>query len=505
VAAEVEAVENVRASRGQVVELQPAGGRVPPHDLDAEAAVLSAVMLDVFALDRVLEFLKPEHFYSEAHRRIFEAAVDLRASGKPVDVVQIGTWLKDRGRIAQIGGMGYLTEVLNAAPAVANVAAYGRTIREKSRIRQLIATCQRVSAEGYLDYGEAQTFIDSAEQAVYDIARTPETSSVEKLIDVMKKAFKQMQDANARGDRITGMATGFTKYDGLTAGLHQGDLTIVAARPGMGKTSFVLNVAANVAQPRGRELVSDPSQKWEEPGNGVVIFSLEMPREQLANRMICSEARVDVSKVRKGMLSPGDWSKLTQAAAYLGSLPIWIDDSPALSILELRAKVRRLQAEYDRASSGLGPGGEERPGKKIGLVVVDYLQLMRGHEYVNSREQEISEISRGLKGLAKELHLSVVALSQLNRAVETRTEKHKRPQLSDLRESGAIEQDADNICFIYRDDYYNREASTEPNIAELIIAKQRNGPTDTVRVRFDHAYTRFDNLAESEYPEDDRG
>jgi replicative DNA helicase len=502
---EVETVENVRASRGQVVELPGAAGRVPPHDLDAEAAVLSAVMLDVFALDRVLEFLKPEHFYSEAHRRIFEAAMDLRANGKPVDVVQVGTWLKDRGRIAQVGGMGYLTEVLNAAPAVANVAAYGRTIKEKSRIRQLIATCQRVSAEGYLDYGEAQTFIDSAEQAVYDIARTPETSSVEKLIDVMKKAFRQMQDAHSRGDRITGMATGFEKYDALTAGLHQGDLSIVAARPGMGKTSFVLNVAANVAQPRGRELVSDPSQKWEEPGNGVVVFSLEMPREQLANRMICSEGRVDVSKVRKGMLSPGDWSKLTQAAAYLGSLPIWIDDSPSLSILELRAKIRRLQAEYDRVPNGTAPGSEGQSGKKIGLVVVDYLQLMRGNDYVNSREQEISEISRGLKALAKELRLSVVALSQLNRAVETRTEKHKRPQLSDLRESGAIEQDADNICFIYRDDYYNREASTEPNIAELIIAKQRNGPTGTVRVRFDHAYTRFDNLAESEYPDDDRG
>jgi replicative DNA helicase len=501
----VEAVENVRASRGQVVELSAAGGRVPPHDLDAEAAVLSAVMLDVFALDRVLEFLKPEHFYSEAHRRIFEATVDLRASGKPVDVVQVGTWLKDRGRIAQVGGMGYLTDVLNAAPAVANVAAYGRTIKEKSRIRALIATCQRVSAEGYLDYGEAQAFIDSAEQAVYDIARTPETSSVEKLIDVMKKAFKQMQDANARGDRITGMATGFEKYDALTAGLHQGDLTIVAARPGMGKTSFVLNVAANVAQPRGRELVSDPSQKWEEPGNGVVVFSLEMPREQLANRMICAEGRVDVSKVRKGMLSPGDWSKLTQAAAYLGSLPIWIDDSPSLSILELRAKIRRLQAEYDRVPAGGAPGAEGQAGKKIGLVVVDYLQLMRGDKHKDSREQEISEISRGLKGLAKELRLSVIALSQLNRAVETRTEKHKRPQLSDLRESGAIEQDADNICFIYRDDYYNRETSTEPNVAELIIAKQRNGPTGTVRVRFDHAYTRFDNLAESEYPGDEPG
>jgi replicative DNA helicase len=491
-------VENVRGKWGQkVVELPSVAGRVPPHDLDAEAAVLSAVMIDSVSLDKVLEFLKPEHFYSEAHRRIFEACMELKVAGKPVDVVQVGTWLKDRERIAQVGGMGYLTEVLNAAPAIANVAAYGYTIREKARVRQLIATCQRVAAEGYIDYGEAQTFIDGAEQAIYEIARTAESSTVEQLRIVLKRAFTQLQEASSRGDRITGMATGFSRYDDLTAGLHDGDLTIIAARPGMGKTSFVLNVAANVAQPRGRELASDPNTRWEDPGHGVIVFSLEMPREQLANRMLCSEARVDVGKVRKGFLSAQDWSKLTLAASFVGALPIWIDDSPALSILELRAKVRRLQAEYDR------PGKDGKPGKRIGVVIVDYLQLMRGRENAASREQEISEISRGLKGLAKELKLSVIALSQLNRAVETRSEKSKRPQLSDLRESGAIEQDADNICFIYRDDYYNKEASTEPNIAELIIAKQRNGPTGTAKVRFDKEYTRFDNLAAGEYVDDE--
>ncbi len=491
-------MENVRGKWGQkVVELPSVTGRVPPHDLDAEAAVLSAVLIDSLSLDKVLEFLKPEHFYSEAHRRIFEACVELKREGKPVDVVQVGTWLKDRERIAQVGGMGYLTEILNAAPAIANVAAYGYTIREKSRVRQLIATCQRVAAEGYLDYGEAQAFIDGAEQAIYEIARTPESSTVERLRFVMRRAFAQLQEAASRGDRITGMATGFTRYDELTAGLHDGDLTIVAARPGMGKTSFVLNIAANVAQPRGRELTNDPNTRWEDPGHGVIVFSLEMPREQLANRMICSEGRVDVGKVRRGFLSQQDWGKLTQAASLLGTLPIWIDDSPGLSILELRAKVRRLQAEYDE------PGKDGRPGKRIGVVVVDYLQLMRGRENAASREQEISEISRGLKGLAKELKISVIALSQLNRAVETRSEKSKRPQLSDLRESGAIEQDADNICFIYRDDYYNKEASTEPNVAELIVAKQRNGPTGTAKVRFDKEYTRFDNLAAGEYVDDE--
>ena len=491
-------MENVRGKWGQkVVELPSVAGRVPPHDLDAEAAVLSAVMIDSLSLDKVLEFLKPEHFYSEAHRRIFEACMELKGAGKPVDVVQVGTWLKDRERIAQVGGMGYLTEVLNAAPAIANVAAYGYTIREKARVRQLIAICQRFAAEGYLDYGDAQTFIDGAEQAVYEIARTPESSTVELLRIVMRRAFAQLQEAASRGDRITGMATGFTRYDEKTAGLHDGDLTIIAARPGMGKTSFVLNIAANIAQPRGRELANDPNTRWEDPGHGVVIFSLEMPREQLANRMICSEARVDVGKVRRGFISQQEWSKLTLAASLLGSLPIWIDDSPALSILELRAKVRRLQAEYDQ------PGKDGRPGKRIGVVIVDYLQLMRGRENAASREQEISEISRGLKGLAKELKLSVIALSQLNRQVETRSEKSKRPQLSDLRESGAIEQDADNICFIYRDDYYNKEASTEPNVAELIIAKQRNGPTGTAKVRFEKEYTRFDNLAAGEYLENE--
>jgi replicative DNA helicase len=252
-------------------------------------------------------------------------------------------------------------------------------------------------------------------------------------------------------------------------------------------------MAVNVASPLTLEAARDPNERWEEPGYGVVVFSLEMPREQIVNRMLCAEARVDVSRVRTGMLSPTDWSKLTQAASHLANLSVWVDDSPALSILELRSKVRRLQAEFDRIDPATGDKKQ-----RIGLVMVDYLQLMRGREYVNSREQEISEISRGLKQLAKELSLPVIALSQLNRAVETRGEKSKRPQLSDLRESGAIEQDADNICFIYRDEYYNKETA-DRNVAELIVAKQRNGPTDTVRVRFDAQFTRFDNLADGEY------
>jgi replicative DNA helicase len=491
-------VDKMRASRVQPVENPPTiEGRVPPHDLEAEAAVLSAIMLDPAALDKVVE-LKADYFYSEAHRRIFEAALELRAAGQPVDVVQVGSWLKDRQRLAQVGGAAYLQQILDSVPVVANVAAYGRTIHEKFRIRQLILACQKVTAQGYVDYGEPQSFIDNAEQAIYNIARTATKQSTERLLDVMKKSFKRLNDAVARGDRITGVATGFDRYDRMTAGLHEGDLTIVAARPGMGKTSFVLNLAANVASPKGREVSNDPNQRWEEAGVGAVVFSLEMPREQLANRMVCAEARVDVSKMRTGFLSPQDWSKLTQAASHLGSLPIWIDDSPGLTLLELRAKVRRLQSEFDTRDA------DGRKLRKIGCVIVDYLQLMKGRDGVQSREQEISEISRGLKGLAKELEIPVIALSQLNRAVETRSEKSKRPQISDLRESGAIEQDADNIVFIYRDDYYNQD-SPEQNIAELIVAKQRNGPTGTAKVRFDKQWTRFDNLAEGEYEDEPGG
>ncbi len=351
-------MEKLRSFGGKLREnIEPAiiDGRVPPNDLDAEAAVLSAVLVDPLALDKVLEFLKPENFYSEAHRRIYEACIELRSVGQPVDVVQVGTWLKNRERLSQVGGLAYLTEVLNAAPMVANVAAYGRTIHEKWRIRQLIATCQRVAAQGYVDYGEAQGFIDGAEQAVYQIARTQESVTTERLLDVVKKSFKALSDAMARGERTTGISTGFDRYDRLTAGLHEGDLTIVAARPGMGKTSFVLNVALNVASPRKRESPTNPNDAWEEPGRGVVFFSLEMPREQIANRMVCSEGRVDVSKIRTGYLSPQDWTKLTQAASFLGSLPMWVDDSPTLNILELRAKVRRLQAEFDRFDEQAGP------------------------------------------------------------------------------------------------------------------------------------------------------
>jgi replicative DNA helicase len=476
-------------------------GRVPPHDLDAEAAVVSAVMLKRDALDQVAEILKAEHFYSEANGRVYEAAVALALQHKPIDIVQIASWLRDREKLAQVGGTAYLAQIVDATPAVAHVVSHAKIVREKWRLRRLIAECQRISAEGYGDVGGVQEFIDGAEQSVYELARTVETSSALPIRDVVRAAFEQITKAAARGDRITGISTGFAKLDEKTAGLHDGDLTIVAARPGMGKTSFVLNLAVNVAQPR---TISSPGPQdrgygggpRRAPGYGVVVFSLEMPREQLASRMLCSEARVDVGKLRGGHLSAEDWRKLTESASELTNLPIWLDDTPAIGLLEVRAKVRRIQAEYNRGTT------EEEDEKRIGLVVIDYLQLMSGRQGAASREQEISEISRGLKQLAKELRVPVIALSQLNRAVETRPGKDKRPQLSDLRESGAIEQDADMICFIYRDEYYNPETDRK-GMAEIIIAKQRNGPTGKVLTRFTASCTRFDTLQAGEYPQFD--
>jgi replicative DNA helicase len=480
----------------QPPELKPVGGRVPPSDLDAEGAVLSAALLSPDAFDQVQEFLRPEHFYAERHRRIFEAVCELHAGGQPVDIAIVASWLRDRGRLEQVGGTPYLAELVDATPAVAHVAAHARIIHEKWRLRQLIATCQRYAAEGFGDCGEVQGFIDQAEQAIFDIARIPQGSSIVPVRDAIESAFRILTEAAQRGGRVTGIETGFTDLDRRTSGLHDGDLYIVAGRPGMGKTAFVLNMAVNIAKPR-RIALAPPDDPYaeasvEEPGFGVGFFSLEMPREQLASRLLSSEARVDGSHIRSGSLRAEDWNRLTQAAAQLGRLPVFIDDTPALTLLDLRAKVRRLQAELKRAE------GTHAPAQRLGLVVIDYLQLMQGRRDAGSREQEISELSRGLKQLAKEMSVPVLALSQLNRGVETRATKDKRPQLSDLRESGAIEQDADTIVFIYRDDYYFRD-SPDKGVAEIIVAKQRNGPTGTIKTKFSPEYVRFDNLARGEY------
>ena len=470
--------------------LRPTEGRVPPHDLDAEGAVLSAVLLSPTSFDEVQEFLSADHFYSDANRRVFEAIFELHERGTPIDGVTVASYLKSRERLQQIGGTAYLAQLTNATPSVANVVAHARTVREKWRLRQVIGHCQRVAAEGYGDCGEVQEFIDGAEQVLFDIGRIPESSTVRPITDAIRTAFDLITEAQRRGGDVTGVPTGFIDLDRKTSGMHPGELYVIAGRPGMGKTAFVLNLAVNAARSHQVEVEGGVEASVEEPGWGVGFFSLEMPTEQLAARLLASESRVDVSKIRNGNLTEQDWNQLTEGASLLSRLPIWLDDTPALTLLDLRAKVRRLKAELERE------GG--RRAKGLGLIVIDYLQLMQGRKDAGSREQEISELSRGLKGLSKEMGVPVIALSQLNRAVETRSTKDKRPQLSDLRESGAIEQDADAILFIYREHYYQKDDDQAKGKAEVIIAKQRNGPTGTVEVRFSDEFARFENLARQE-------
>ena len=470
--------------------LRPTEGRVPPHDLDAEAAVLSAVLLSPTSFDEVQEFLNADHFYSDANRRVFEAIFELHERGTPIDGVTVASYLKSRERLQQIGGVSYLAQLTNATPSVANVVAHARTVREKWRLRQVIGHCQRVAAEGYGDCGDVQDFIDGAEQVLFDIGRVPESSTVRPVNEAIKTAFDLISDAERRGGEVTGVPSGFIDLDRKTSGMHPGELYVIAGRPGMGKTAFVLNLAVNAARPRQIAVEGGVEASVEEPGWGVGFFSLEMPTEQLAARLLASESHVDVSKIRNGNLTPQDWNNLTEGASLLSRLPIWLDDTPALTLLDLRAKVRRLQAEIERE------GG--RRAKGLGLIVIDYLQLMQGRKDAGNREQEISELSRGLKALSKEMNTPVIALSQLNRAVETRSTKDRRPQLSDLRESGAIEQDADAILFIYREHYYQKDDDQARGKAEVIIAKQRNGPTGTVEVRFSDEYARFENLAREE-------
>jgi len=441
-------------------------GRVPPHSLEAERAVLGGILLDNDAMNVVTQVLDAEAFYSEANAQIYEAMTTLFSAGKPVDTVTVREELVTRGRLQAVGGDEYVLELTNTIPTVANIESHAKIVREKAIIRRLILACHEVAAKGYGDYGDPEEFLDQTERAVFNVAKERLRSPYEHIKPVVMRTFTEIHEAAQRGERITGLTTGFKELDEKTAGMHPGDLIIIAGRPGMGKTAFAVNIATNAAR----------------TGATTAVFSLEMPKEQLVRRMLCSEARVDGSRMRSGQLAREDWPKLANAAGVLSELPLFIDDTPGLTVMELRGKARRLKSD-----SGLR------------LVVVDYMQLMRSGNRHDSREQEISEISRSLKFLAKELSLPVIALSQLNRGVESRGVKDKRPQLSDLRESGAIEQDADTIVFIYRDEVYNRDNPDSRNRAEIIIGKQRSGPVGTVHCAFFSEYTRFDNLARDEW------
>jgi replicative DNA helicase len=470
-------------------------GRVPPHELDAEAAVLSALLLSGEALDQVAEFLKPEHFYSDANGRIYEAAQTLALAGSPIDVVSVASWLRDRERLAQVGGPSYLGQLADATPAVAHVAAHAQTVVAKWRRRALVATCQRIAAEGYGDVGDEQAFIDAAEQAIYELAHTSQRRGMKTLKQALREHVTELMEANKRGDQLVGMSSGYHDLDELLAGLRPGQLVVVGARPGSGKTAFALNLTLNVARPRvARVPHGDGYVEVNAAGWGACVFSCEMPTDELAGRTVVSEGRIDGDRYRHRRLTNDDWRRLTGAVKDLVDLPVWIDETPAITLLEMRAKVRRVMAEYHR------PATADRPERKVGLVVVDYLQLMQAPEGIELREQQIAALSRGLKAMAKELGVTVVALSQLNRAVETRTTKHKRPQLSDLRDSGQIEQDADAIIFLYRPELYFPGQPKWAGLAQWVVAKQRGGRPGRIWMRFASEHVRFDPLA----PGDDR-
>jgi len=440
--------------------------RVPPQNLEAEESVLGGVLLDNTALDRVVELIQPDDFYRGAHRKLFNAMLELSERSEPVDLITLSEALRSRGDLADVGGAAYLGELAERVPTAANVVHYARIVRDRAVLRGLITAATEIATRGYEASGDVAELLDRAEQLIFDISERRVRNAFTKLSEVLVESIKTIERLYEQKQSVTGVPTGFVDLDRMLSGLQPSDLIIVAGRPSMGKTAIVLNVAEHAA------LRADV---------GVAVFSLEMAKEQLAMRMLCSEARVDLARVRTGHLSDREFPHLAMAAGRLGDAPIFIDDTPALSVLELRAKARRLKRD---------------PANKLGLVIVDYIQLMRSSEGRDNREQEISEISRSLKALAKELHVPVLALSQLNRQVESRTPPV--PRLADLRESGAIEQDADVIIFIYRDEYYNPE-SAEKGTAEIIIGKQRNGPTGTVRLTFLGHYTKFANYASDSY------
>ena len=437
--------------------------KVLPQNIEAEQSVLGGILIDNEALHKVLEIIEPNDFYRDNHKKIFLAFLELSENNTPLDIITVTELLQKKGELTNIGGATYLASLVDSVPTTANITHYAKIIKEKSILRSLIAKATDIVNMGFEASEDVAEILDKAEEAIFSITQQRIQTSYYSIKEIIKQTFKTIEELSSKRDSVTGIPTGFVDFDRLTAGLQPSDLIIIAGRPVMGKTSFTLNIAQHAAT---------------RAGVPVGFFSLEMSKEQLALRMLCAEARINSQKIRSGFLSERDWLRLTDAAATLSEAPIFIDDTPALSVLEIRAKARRLRSEHN-----------------IGLIIVDYLQLMKGKGRVDTREREISEISRSLKALAKELNIPVVAVSQLNRRVEER--ENKRPRLADLRESGAIEQDADLIVFIYRDEVYN-EDTPDKGIAEVIIGKQRSGPTGVVKLAFLDKYTRFENLLTSD-------
>jgi len=437
--------------------------KLPPQNIEAEQSILGGILIENSALNQVLEILTDEDFYRDAHQRIFRALVDLSEKNEPADLITLTNRLRSHDLLDDVGGPSYLASLIDMVPTAANIEYYARIVKEKATLRKLIDVATQIVTQSYSDSGDIDAFLDEAEQAIFRISEHKVKPSFYHMKDMVKESFRTIEKLFERKELITGVPSGFKDLDRMTAGFQMSDLIIVAGRPSMGKTAFCLDVSRYAAL---------------ENETPVAVFSLEMSKEQLALRMLCSEARVEAQKLRTGFLRESDWPKLTLAAGNLADAPIFIDDTPAISVLELRAKARRLKAEHN-----------------LGLIIVDYLQLMKGRGRVERREQEISEISRSLKALSKELSIPVIAISQLSRRTEDRP--RQRPQLADLRESGAIEQDADVILFVYREEVY-REDTPNKGVAEIIIGKQRNGPTGKLELTFLKEFTTFKDLYRGE-------
>ncbi|GFO67081.1 replicative DNA helicase [Geomonas limicola] len=430
-------------------------------------SILGGILVDNEAINRALEILRPDDFYRESHRKIMQSMIELNERGEPCDLITMSTILKKKGELEEVGGGAYLATLVDFVPMAANIAYYCKIVKEKSITRKLISAATDIATQGYEDKVNVEELLDGAQKVIFEIAENKIQRAYFPVSEILKDTIKNIELLYEKKELVTGVPTGYLDLDKMTAGFHAGDLVIIAGRPAMGKTTFAINAA---------EYAAIDSEKT----YPAAIFSLEMPKEQLVERLLCSLARVDLSRLRTGHLNENDWPKLTKAAGRLHDSKIFIDDTPSLSIMELRAKARRLKSEHN-----------------IGIIVIDYLQLMRGGPNPESRQQEISDISRSLKGLAKELSIPVVALSQLNRGLEQRTDK--RPMMSDLRESGAIEQDADIIMFVFREEVYDKENEDLKGKAEVIIGKHRAGPTGTVHLAFRGEYTRFENLARDDF------
>jgi len=439
--------------------------KLPPQHIEAEQSILGGILIENEAINRVTEILDPDDFYRDAHRKIFNALINLSERDEPADLITLTNELRKIDQLDSIGGASYLTSLIDSVPTAANIQYYARIVKEKAILRKLIQTSTEIVTQSYEDRGDVEVFLDEAERSIFEISEKRVRPSFYPIREIVKESFATIEKLFKKKEAVTGVASGFKELDRMTAGFQPSDLIIIAGRPSMGKTAFCLDVAEYAAI--GNKIP-------------VAIFSLEMSKEQLVIRMLCSQANVEGTRLRTGYLNESDWPKLTIAAGSLSESPIYIDDTAALSVLEMRAKARRLKADHG-----------------LGMVIVDYLQLMKGRARVESRQQEISEISRSLKALAKELTIPVIAVSQLSRKTEERT--GNRPQLSDLRESGAIEQDADLILFIYRDEVYNRDPDN-PNRgkAEVIIGKQRNGPIGKIDLAFLDKFTTFKDLYKGE-------